>query len=126
MALLKNLRSSYIPINIFRINPKDQGVQVLDDLNATYNTLREEVQTFENFTITDAEAGLPDLIASLYFGDESLWWVICLYNSIIDPISELTTGKRIRIPNIQSTTLFLNRKLNPNIQNQRKNTFTSI
>jgi nucleoid-associated protein YgaU len=38
-----------------------------------------------------------DTLASLYYGDEDLWWVIALSNRVIDPFS-LTVGARLRIP----------------------------
>ena len=38
-----------------------------------------------------------DNLASKYYGDEELWWVIALANRIIDPFS-LAVGTRLRIP----------------------------
>ncbi len=38
-----------------------------------------------------------DTLASLYYGDEELWWVIALANRIMDPFS-LSIGTRIRVP----------------------------
>lgn len=38
-----------------------------------------------------------DTLASKYYGDEELWWVIALSNRIMDPFS-LTVGARLRIP----------------------------
>lgn len=38
-----------------------------------------------------------DSLASIYYGDEELWWIIALSNRIMDPFS-LTVGTRLRIP----------------------------
>lgn len=38
-----------------------------------------------------------DILASTYYGDEELWWIIALANRIHDPFS-LTVGSRLRIP----------------------------
>ena len=38
-----------------------------------------------------------DILASIYYGDEELWWVIALVNRIQDPFS-LAIGTRLRIP----------------------------
>ena len=38
-----------------------------------------------------------DSLASVYYGDEELWWVIALANRIMDPFS-LSIGSRLRIP----------------------------
>lgn len=42
--------------------------------------------------------GRPDLLGYLFYGDPGLWWVIALYNGIIDPTEELITGKLLLIP----------------------------
>lgn len=38
-----------------------------------------------------------DTLASVYYGDEELWWIIALANRIIDPFS-LAIGTRLRVP----------------------------
>jgi hypothetical protein len=126
LTLLRNLRASYIPITIYRPNDRTEGIQVLDWLSAKYQTLRDEVLQFDYFTITDSEVGQPDLIAYIHYQDETLWWIICLYNQIIDPQTELVTGKRLKIPNLQSTELFLARKLSPSSASENKNQFVTI
>lgn len=40
----------------------------------------------------------PRRLGMLFYGDEEAWWVICQYNGILDPISELVEGKRLIIP----------------------------
>jgi hypothetical protein len=43
----------------------------------------------------------PYLLGYMFYGDEGLWWVVCQYNGIIDPLSELITGKLILVPTIE-------------------------
>lgn len=50
--------------------------------------------------VNDMEANTPDLISFLYYGDETMYWLICLANKIVDPFEELPMGKLIFIPNI--------------------------
>lgn len=45
--------------------------------------------------------GRPRRLGMLFYGDEELWWVICQYNGIIDPITELVEGKRLVVPLIE-------------------------
>lgn len=45
--------------------------------------------------------GRPDLLAYTFYGDVGLWWIICQYNGILDPQTELVAGKQLLIP-IQS------------------------
>jgi len=42
--------------------------------------------------------GKPDLLAYTFYGDALLWWVICQYNNIIDPLTELIEGKLLILP----------------------------
>lgn len=42
--------------------------------------------------------GSPHLLGYIFYGDTGLWWVICLYNTIIDPIEEIIEGKALLIP----------------------------
>lgn len=40
----------------------------------------------------------PDLLGYVFYGDPGLWWVICQYNGILDPMTELVEGKPLLIP----------------------------
>jgi hypothetical protein len=40
----------------------------------------------------------PRKLALLFYGDEELWWVICQYNGLLDPVSDLIEGKQLLIP----------------------------
>lgn len=44
--------------------------------------------------------GKPQLLGYVFYGDTGLWWVICLYNGIIDPLEEIIEGKLLLIPTI--------------------------
>lgn len=79
----------------------------LDWLSANYNNLFEQVSTVQSFVITDTEAGLPDVISYRFYNTEELWWLICVYNGIIDPLTELVTGLTIQIPDLDQSTVFL-------------------
>lgn len=41
----------------------------------------------------------PDLISTKAYGTADLWWVICEFNSINDPLFDLRMGQILRIPN---------------------------
>lgn len=43
-------------------------------------------------------ANRPDLIANLFRGDPSAWWIICETNAIFDVFEQLNSGDVIRIP----------------------------
>ena len=52
--------------------------------------------------------GRPDLIASSFYNEPRYWWVIAQYNNIIDPVSEITTGRILLIPAKDRVELMLN------------------
>ena len=62
------------------------------------NTLGPEILDGVDTLDHDLVAGERlDSLASVYYGDDELWWVIALANRIMDPFS-LTVGMRLRIP----------------------------
>ena len=48
--------------------------------------------------VTKAEQFNADLIAYNFYGDETLYWVVLMANSIMDPFTDLAAGTNIRIP----------------------------
>lgn len=42
--------------------------------------------------------GRPDLLGFVFYGDTGLWWIICQYNGILNPIDELIEGKILLVP----------------------------
>ena len=40
----------------------------------------------------------PHMLGYVFYGDTGLWWVICQYNGILDPITEIIEGKLLMIP----------------------------
>ena len=57
--------------------------------------------------VNDMEQNTPDLIAYSFYGDERLFWVICLANRIMDPFTELPIGTKICIPNFNAVKEFV-------------------
>jgi len=45
--------------------------------------------------------GKPQLLGYVFYGDTGLWWIICQYNGILDPIEEIVAGKLLLIPTIE-------------------------
>ena len=42
--------------------------------------------------------GIPHFLGYVFYGDTGLWWIIMMYNGIIDPIEEIVEGKMLIIP----------------------------
>jgi hypothetical protein len=54
--------------------------------------------------------GKPHLLGYIFYGDTGLWWIICLYNKIIDPLQEIVEGRALLIPTLDrlKTQIFSN------------------
>jgi hypothetical protein len=58
-----------------------------------------EKDTTDTIYVMEAKyEGRPDLLGLAFYDDPGLWWVICQYNGIIDPMTELVEGKTLLIP----------------------------
>lgn len=51
-------------------------------------------------TVKLSEEGRLDLISHQEYGTTHLWWVIAMSSGIIDPLLEVTEGRRLIIPSI--------------------------
>ena len=63
--------------------------------------LTPDFEQTEIFEITQRFNRRPDLLAYELYGDAHFWWIFTMYNrnTIVNPINDFTTGKKILIPN---------------------------
>lgn len=54
--------------------------------------------TDSTYVLEDIYEGRPELLASVFYEDSRLWWVICQLNSILDVQSEFVAGTILSIP----------------------------
>lgn len=54
--------------------------------------------TYTTHTITEFDIGRLDLIAYRYYEDVTLWWVICLFSGIRNPLTDMVIGETLIIP----------------------------
>lgn len=52
----------------------------------------------DDFYIIAEQSDRLDILASKYFGDQSLWWVIAVANNLNNASYFIETGKQLRIP----------------------------
>lgn len=83
------------------------GNRELDYLDATIQkmNLRQDA----TYVVTAATQGRPDLIANIVYGNYDLGWLISYYNDILDPFTEYSIGKELRIPSLDDYYRFFNR-----------------
>jgi hypothetical protein len=83
-----------------------QGFNILKTYEGEYflNILRsfninDEVKSDANFfeLYTAEENDWFDNIAYKFYGNPKLWWIIAVFNNVINPFEELLEGKQIKI-----------------------------
>jgi hypothetical protein len=62
--------------------------------------IQPDVSDFVYFVEKKYE-GRPEMLGYVFYGDPGLWWVICQYNNILDPMVELIEGKPLLIPTFE-------------------------
>lgn len=68
-------------------------VQELKDAQESFN--------YKEHTIISTEVGCLDIVAQYYYNNERLWWIIAAFNNLIDPVSDMYVGQKLKIPSSQ-------------------------
>lgn len=69
----------------------------------------ESDSTDITYAVENAVAGKLDLIASAFYDEPRLWWVIAQYNNILDIAEEVVPGRVLQIPSKERVmTSFIN------------------
>jgi len=95
-------RERYLPL------AKHRGTDYLDYQNALYLNIRNKLVTETYYTVEGQYEGYPELIAYKFWGTVDLWWVLCVANNVIDPLTDIVTGKELKIPTLFSIDSALN------------------
>lgn len=81
----------------------------VDDKTLVYDLFVKPVIDTSNadiyHTVEVQQQDRLDILAQIYYGDPSLWWMIAVANNMIDPFV-LVPGTTVRIPSI--STYYLN------------------
>jgi hypothetical protein len=107
MATLINLnRSSYLKLSARKNS--------LDYLTAKYLNIRFSIAPERNFLVTAANVANTFGIAYQVYGNKNYWWVVAMYNGIINPIEDLKPGDVLQLPSLTAINAFLTRNLEEN------------
>ena len=74
------------------------GVEELDFLNHTLSSIELKHDNYKYMT-NISEVARPDNISWENFDTPYWWWLICLVNGIENPLTDITVGMKITIPN---------------------------
>ena len=103
MSTVLNLnRSAYLSAGV---SPK-----TLSYLSAKYLNIRYIVPARDTFVVTQAYVANAPGIAFDYYGSQDYWWVVCLFNGILDPIEDFVPGLALQLPSLTDINAFLSLK----------------
>jgi hypothetical protein len=54
--------------------------------------------TDQPYVVEKFYEGRIDLIASVFYNEPRLWWLLAQFNNILDPLTEVTAGRVLLIP----------------------------
>lgn len=87
----------------FYLAKTDQhGDKVLDVLSPTWARIAEALKTIPTKVIIVDDSMVANLPAISWdqYGSVDYWWIIAQVNNIIDPMSEVVSGKKLKIPSL--------------------------
>lgn len=108
-------RTTYIPTVVLQNENSSEGKLYLDYLSADYNKDLLKIQVYTEYMVTMASESRLDIISNILYGTASLWWVIGMYNGIINPTYNLVIGQKLKIPDRNSVDTLLQSVNQPDI-----------
>jgi len=83
-------------------------VNDIEEVDWLYNRLSAfEMKHEKSYYMTDDDdIGRPDLISYENYKTVQYWWLICLVNNIENPLTDITAGMRLIIPNVLDINAF--------------------
>lgn len=89
------------------IVPLDGGTDYPDFLSSSYLNIVKYITTSRIHVVTQDEEANLQLISYNYYKTISLWWIIGMYNGIINPFFEVVAGTYINIPDLVSIETYI-------------------
>lgn len=108
MAQLEQyLQERHIPVVRYQGQGAAQSEELPDWLNARYADLYLASMETQLHIVSDTDLAQPDAIAYRYYRNSNWWWLLCSYNGIVNPLTDMFLGQRLKIPALQQAQLLL-------------------
>lgn len=101
------LQETHIPKVIYQRQGSAMEETLPDWLSAQYIDLHERAINYQTHVVTESDIGQPDGIAHKYYGDSQWWWLLCSYNGIVNPATDMYAGQRVRVPALHQAQMAL-------------------
>jgi len=79
----------------------------LDYLSPKYLNIKFQLPASKNYIVDGSDRANAPGIAFNFYGDRDYWWIVCMYNGIIDPITEFSPGTVLQLPSLADVNTFL-------------------
>jgi hypothetical protein len=83
------------------------GNDELDYLDSSLDDM--SLSSIDTFVISDPYIERPDLVSYRFYRNHNYGWLIAWHNDMLDPIGDMSFGKRINIPSIEEYYRYINR-----------------
>lgn len=104
---LQFLQETHIHQVVYQRQGSAMSETLPDWLSAQYIDLHERVLEYSLYVVTESDIGQPDGIAHKFYGDSSWWWLVCSYNGIVNPVTDMFAGQRLRVPALHQAQMAL-------------------
>jgi len=85
-----------------QFNHKDKPTTTSVGLKTADNTIANLMALYD-YEVVYIPAGYehrPDLISDLFYRTPEYWWLIMLFNNVIDPFEDFNVGDRVLLPKL--------------------------
>ncbi len=79
----------------------------LNYLSAKYKNIKFLLTPKQQYVVTHVDVANAPGLAHAIYGDKGYWWILCLFNGILDPISQVSPGTTLRLPSLVDINNFL-------------------
>lgn len=79
----------------------------LDFLSPKYLNIRYLLPPTKSYTVDSSDQANAPGISRAFYGSVDYWWVVCMYNGILDPITEFVPGSVLQLPDLSDINAFL-------------------
>lgn len=116
-----DFRSSHIPLSIAQYGP---NVEIIPNRAiALYNKegepLERHLTNFTKYVITEKEEYSAPTLSFMTYGTHQYWWILCLFNGIHDPTTQLHAGLEVKLPKQVQIETYLNQESARNLTQRR-------
>lgn len=80
-----------------------KGKKVTTNVGTEFDDLVEKVDdvAFKQSYLLPNHEARPDLLSDTFYDNPGQWWYVMHINNISDPIQEMVTSKRIKLPDVR-------------------------